>query len=380
MFGIKDDPVVEGAAPARAPFFSRRPLGMPILTWLTVPLVAFLVGWIAIVASSPAAASLPIASDPPGATVLLDGAAAGTTPLELRHLRPGRSYTLRLEAQGYKPLDRTFVAERDAAPWAVALEPVADPLLDQAIVRELVGQIGESGHESLYAHELAETLFTVNPLIEQNPWLTERTWGEIFQTVVQTNFGGDSTEFVKHLRAYNAELAAGATSKLAWYQHLHECEKICRPVVTEVFKRHIEWLRHSGFTMIYFPLDQDRLDEQDIETIGRFVAEHGLQTNLKRQVLLVGRASQIGGQQYNLELSARRGDSVARELASRLPDGAARLRRVHLGFEPPVLTASVAEFLRLDPALSDTDRNQSVMVILSEPLLPGTRSSNDATP
>ena len=312
--------------------------------------------------------NLQVQTEPDGATVLLDRKLAGLTPLELAGLKQGRRYTLRVELGGYAPFEQTFVAEAHENPWTIPLERSFDPLLDEKVVQELVGQIGESAQETLFSHELAGALFTVNPLIEQNPWLTESSWSQIFQQVVQTSFGGDSEEFLHHLEAYKTELAQGKTSKQAWYQHVHECEKVCRPLVTEVFKRHIEWLRRSGFTIVYFPMNQRRLTDKDAAAIRQFVAQHNLAEDTSRQVLLVGRASRIGGQQYNLELSRRRVESVTRELAAQLTDGRERLRRVHLGFEPPQISRSVAEFLRLDLALSEAQRNQSVMLIVSEPL------------
>lgn len=312
--------------------------------------------------------TLQVVTEPPGAVVLLDNERAGEAPLKLEGLTPGYRYTLRAELEGYQPFEQRFVAAPQEEPWRITLERRPDPLLDEKVVQELVEQIGASGRDTLFSHELAGALFTVNPLIEQNPWLTEQTWKQIFQQVVDTSFGGNSDEFLRHLRAYKAELARGQTSKQAWYQHLQECEKVCRPVVTEVFKRHVEWLRRSGFMLVYFPLNQHRLRDDDRATIRQFLARHQLAQDRTRQVLLVGRASRIGGQQYNLDLSRKRVQSVAEEVAGQLPDGRARLRLVHLGFEPPQISPAVAEFLGLDPSLSTAQRNQSVMLIVSEPL------------
>ncbi|MFQ5664717.1 MAG: PEGA domain-containing protein, partial [Terriglobia bacterium] len=312
--------------------------------------------------------NLVLETEPEGAAILLDNELAGETPLELAGLRRGKSYTLRVELAGYEPFEQRFVARPRQKPWTISLERSYDPLLDEQVVEELVGQIGASGGETIFSHELAGALFTVNPLIEQNPWLTDRTWSQIFQQVVQTSFDGDSEEFLHHLRTYRTELARGKTSKQAWYQHLHECEKVCRPVVTEVFKRHIEWLRRSGFAVIYFPLNQSGLTDKDRAAIREFVAEHKLAQDRSRQVLLVGRASRIGGREYNLELSRKRVQSVRAELEEQLADGPQRLRRVYLGFEPPQISRSVAKFLSLDLSLSETRRNQSVMLIVSEPL------------
>ncbi|MCY3023336.1 MAG: PEGA domain-containing protein [Planctomycetota bacterium] len=48
---------------------------------------------------------LTLRTDPPGATVLLNGRVAGATPLTLRDLHPGK-YSLRLEKEGFAPVAR----------------------------------------------------------------------------------------------------------------------------------------------------------------------------------------------------------------------------------------------------------------------------------
>ena len=310
--------------------------------------------------------ALQIETEPEGAAVFLDGDPAGQTPLELGGLTNGYRYTLRVEQEGYQPFEKKFVAQPTQQPWRIELEP--DSGLSEAVVAELLGQIGESGQTDLFSHETAQALFTVNPLIRQNPWLTQQTWAQIFQEVINKNFGGDSQEFLRHLQSYRQELAKGTTSKQAWYQHLHDCERVCRPVVMQVFQRHLEWLRRSGFAVVYFPINQHQLTAEDRAAIREFVHIHNLAGDPSRQVLLVGRASRIGGQQYNLGLSRRRVDSVLAELAAQLPQGRQQVRTTHLGFEPPQISPGVAEFLRLDTSLSEQQLNQSVMLIVSEPL------------
>lgn len=315
----------------------------------------------------PKQVSLQVQSKPGGATLLLDGKAMGKTPLKLSGLKEGQVYWVRLELDGYYPSQQTFVAVKRAKPWTIPLEP-GDPLLDEQVIHDLVGNIDESAQEGIFSHQAAETLFTVNPLIAEEPWLTDGVWKEIFQEVVQKNFNGDSKTFLRHLQEYKAELAKGKTTKQAWYEHLAHCEKVCRPVIVNVFKRHLDWVRRNGFAMVFFPVGQSQLMEEDKAAVGRFVEDHHLGDDHSRQVLLVGRASKIGGQQYNLELSNKRVEAVTAELAAHLTDARDRLRTVHLGFEPPEITPAVAKFLGLDSSLSEAQLNQSVMLVVSEPL------------
>ena len=50
---------------------------------------------------------------PPGASVTIDGAARGTTPVDLRLARGAKTFALELRRAGYTPLQRTITAEAD---------------------------------------------------------------------------------------------------------------------------------------------------------------------------------------------------------------------------------------------------------------------------
>ena len=60
---------------------------------------------------APAPASIAIITQPPGATVALDGQDAGTTPLDSAKLDPDQVHTLSLSLDGYQPVDTTIFAE-----------------------------------------------------------------------------------------------------------------------------------------------------------------------------------------------------------------------------------------------------------------------------
>jgi serine/threonine-protein kinase len=63
--------------------------------------------------SVPSTVRVTVDSRPPGAHVLVDGAQIGSTPLELIRPRDPKPLALRLELEGYQPLDATVVPDGD---------------------------------------------------------------------------------------------------------------------------------------------------------------------------------------------------------------------------------------------------------------------------
>ncbi len=64
---------------------------------------------------------LRLETEPSGATVLVDGARKGQTPLELSGLTDGYRYRLRVELEGYQPYQKSFVAHAQKQPWTIRL-------------------------------------------------------------------------------------------------------------------------------------------------------------------------------------------------------------------------------------------------------------------
>ncbi|MCB9233306.1 MAG: PEGA domain-containing protein [Bacteroidia bacterium] len=80
---------------------------------MTVALAALLLG-------AACSSSTLIQSVPSGARLYLDGEAVGTTPYQHRDTRiTGSTVHVRLEMQGYSPLDRTFCRDEEIDPGAV---------------------------------------------------------------------------------------------------------------------------------------------------------------------------------------------------------------------------------------------------------------------
>ncbi len=77
------------------------------------------------IATAPRRVAVPLATDPPGAEVVLDGAPVkGRTPLELS-LELCREHSLRLARRGRQPRDIVLPAAREPGPWRQALARVS---------------------------------------------------------------------------------------------------------------------------------------------------------------------------------------------------------------------------------------------------------------
>ena len=70
----------------------------------------------------PSSADLELISEPAGASAILNGRMVGATPLILHRLRIGH-YSLRLEKEGFSPLQRNVALVKDGITLREALQP-----------------------------------------------------------------------------------------------------------------------------------------------------------------------------------------------------------------------------------------------------------------
>src|SRR5207302_8649767 len=90
------------------------PRGSPLLPVMMVFSVLLLIGAVALAAlpylRSPPQAALRIETDPPGATVFVEGRKRGSAPLRLDNLEAGKSYAVRASLPGRKDDDQLVSA------------------------------------------------------------------------------------------------------------------------------------------------------------------------------------------------------------------------------------------------------------------------------
>ncbi|HEY2744500.1 MAG TPA: PEGA domain-containing protein [Polyangia bacterium] len=116
----------EDLAPRAPP--PRAGLLLPVMMTFAVLLLVFAVGLAALpYLRRPAAASLRIESDPPGALVYVDGRARGTTPLAV-DAEAGRSYAVRAVRPGWRDDEQLVTAAAGDAPVRLHLERLAATL------------------------------------------------------------------------------------------------------------------------------------------------------------------------------------------------------------------------------------------------------------
>ena len=146
----------------------------------------------------------------------------------------------------------------------------------------------------------------------------------------------------------SAKKAIGKQSLDNWYQELAECKTVCAQIVVRMMAKHFEAIAKLPHFFVMFNIGSDAIDSSYngfLEQIGDYLARDPL-----LNVLIIGRASQIGDRAYNRELSRKRSDSIKFKLMERnvAPD---RLKVVYLGYEPPQISRNITNLYQLDSPL-----------------------------
>jgi len=99
---------------------------LPVMMALSILLLFAAVGLAALpYLRKPARATLKVESEPPGATLLVDGRSRGTTPIELADLEAGRQYALHGTLKGHADDDQLLVVQAGSSTVRLHLAPLA---------------------------------------------------------------------------------------------------------------------------------------------------------------------------------------------------------------------------------------------------------------
>ncbi len=227
-------------------------------------------------------------------------------------------------------------------------------------------ELMESIHEDLESidfkgdpkgEETVDSIFGANPLTgDANPLLNtnhRKRW-------LSTAIAGVGYETVqKHLKRQAKDLKAGKVNRSEWYDHVAGCTKICNPVVQGLLYEHVRQVATHPHLLLTFNTGSDILGGGDLQTMEDFVDSS---VSRGAQFLLIGRGSRTGNREFNRTLSARRVESVKKEL-KRFGVATEAISGFWLGYEPPQITGKIAQAYRLDEGLGDLSRNQSVMLV-----------------
>lgn len=145
-------------------------------------------------------------------------------------------------------------------------------------------------------------------------------------------------------------------------QHVVNCQKFCGQLLDKMIAANTEEMTKVPHDVIFFDINKDALSPRYQQRVRDFVSR-----NKKESLVMVGRASRIGGTGYNKALSGRRVKSVTRVLKmAGIRDE--QIKSLWIGFEAPQLTRALADLYRIDPNEYKGDLfqlNQSVVLCTS---------------
>jgi len=182
-------------------------------------------------------------------------------------------------------------------------------------------------------------------------------------------------ECMAHLEAEKAQLEQGGYSKQAWLHHIFECKMCCAPLLADVMDMHVSHVIANPHLVILFDFDTDAIKASYQQRLDAFMPQFDAQHD---QLLLIGRASNIGHRAYNVALSGSRAVEIKDYVMERFHVEADRIRYLFFGADPPQLTLNIAEdygvsaeeIAAIDTQLRNRPENkvnQSVVVIISKP-------------
>lgn len=239
-------------------------------------------------------------------------------------------------------------------------------LFGASVESEVDEELMEAIHEDLDSidfhgdpkgDETVDSIFGANPLTgDGNPLLSTNQRKRWLSTAI-ASVGFDTVD--KHLKQQAKRLKQGKVDRSEWYDHVASCKKICNPVVQGLLYEHVRQVSTHPHFLLTFGTGSADLSHENSQALEQFVdaaAERGA------QFLLIGRGSRTGNREFNRALSARRVESVKRSL-QRFGVATDAVSGFWLGYEPPQISAEIAQVYRLDRELGDLERNQSVMVV-----------------
>jgi outer membrane protein OmpA-like peptidoglycan-associated protein len=171
-------------------------------------------------------------------------------------------------------------------------------------------------------------------------------------------------EMEEHLLEQINKIRKGEYTADKFNQHLVSCNKFCGSLLEKIFASNTREVSKIPHEVVFFGLDKDSLTSRYQKKVQEFLKENQSQT-----IVLVGRASYIGGAGYNKELSGRRVKRV-KEVFRKYGLSEEQLKPFWLGFEAPQLNRELADLYNINPEEYNEDLfnlNQSVVVYTYTP-------------
>ena len=170
-----------------------------------------------------------------------------------------------------------------------------------------------------------------------------------------------------HMKEHQEFIRENEISYSEYLQEISECKEFCAPFIAKLVKCHVLSVARREHGIALFALNSDDVTSEYENGSITEIAQK-LRENSAFRVLLVGRASYIGGLLYNRELSGRRAFAVRDKLIEK-GINAARINTMWFGWEPPQISQWIVDeygyfFPQLFNEKGERQMNQSVELVL----------------
>jgi outer membrane protein OmpA-like peptidoglycan-associated protein len=176
-------------------------------------------------------------------------------------------------------------------------------------------------------------------------------------------------EMEQHFLEQIRKVRSHEYSEEEFNRHLMNCKRLCGQLVEKMIAASAEEIVKEPHDVAFFDLNQDVAGPKFQQRATDFARK-----NKNRNIFIIGRASLIGGADYNKELSARRVKNV-KAILRKAGINEEQIKTLWIGFEAPQLTRAQADLYRIDPREYKEDLfqlNQSVLYFTysGEPYFP----------
>lgn len=168
----------------------------------------------------------------------------------------------------------------------------------------------------------------------------------------------------EHMSQRQAFLTKNGISYAGYLKEVAKCRDFCAPLVASLIQCHILAVSKHPHGIVLFPYDSFEVDRRYIGGMLNTVKDRLQDPGL--EVLLIGRASNIGDLHYNRRLSGQRALAVSDQLQEKgVPPE--RIKVMWFGWEPPQIDERVAQEYGIEDLYNNIGNhglNQSVVIVL----------------
>lgn len=148
-------------------------------------------------------------------------------------------------------------------------------------------------------------------------------------------------ECAAHFLGEAEKLKNGKYSRNGWLTHISKCKMCCRPYMTGIITKHVTKIANGPHSVVLFDFNRSEIREPYKQKLRLLLNRH-FADGEDRKVLLIGRASNVGGREMNMELSKRRTLAVRDFLMSEGHIAEGQSTYMLFGSQPPRLTGELA--------------------------------------